>query len=362
MTASIIDSMERVGIEYVVPHSMLQRRKRDASMRRINTLAVAGLYLLGVATVSADVFVTVAPISELQGRMTAEFPASAEPIETSLLSSGISAEIISINARPGDRISRGTTLVQLDCRDTQLRRDLALQDLKRAEVQVKFSERQASRVAKLAETNIASEELKDTRATDLQQSQIGVEAKRLALRGAELQVSKCEVKAPFDSVIVKQLASVGTRVSIGTPIFEIVSVAVDIRARVPFDYAMDANQDVVFESGGQSINARLLVESDAVDTGTGTRLLRFTPGKPVAPGSPGVVSMVSESRVLPADYLVERDRQYGVMAAIGNEARFIERPSATLGQPVVVSDLEPTLLLIKEGRFKARHGDTLVIR
>jgi hypothetical protein len=51
-----------------------------------------------------------------------------------------------------------------------------------------------------------------------------------------------------------------------------------------------------------------------------------------------------------------------VMAAIGTEARFIERPTAVLGQPVVVSDLEPALLIIKEGRFRARHGDTLVIR
>jgi RND family efflux transporter MFP subunit len=239
MIVSIIDSMERVGIECVVPHSMLQRRKRDASMKRMNVLAAAGLCLLTTATVSADVVVTVAPVSELQEQMTAEFPASAEPIETSLLSSGISAEIVSIDARPGDRIARGTTLVQLDCRDTTLRRDLALQDLKQAEVQFKFSERQASRVAKLAETNIASEELKDTRATELQQSRIGVEAKRVALREAELQVSKCEVKAPFDSVIVEQLASVGTRVSVGSPILKIVSVVVDIRARVPFDYVVD---------------------------------------------------------------------------------------------------------------------------
>jgi RND family efflux transporter MFP subunit len=341
---------------------MLQRRKRDASMKRMNVLAAAGLCLLTTVTVSADVVVTVAPVSELQEQMTAEFPASAEPIETSLLSSGISAEIVSIDARPGDRIARGTTLVQLDCRDTTLRRDLALQDLKQAEVQFKFSERQASRVAKLAETNIASEELKDTRATELQQSRIGVEAKRVALREAELQVSKCEVKAPFDSVIVEQLASVGTRVSVGSPILKIVSVVVDIRARVPFDYVVDTRQNVVFESGRQSVSARLLVESEAVDTGTGTRLLRFTPETPVAPGSPGVLSMRSESAVLPADFLVERDRQYGVMAAIGTEARFIERPTAVLGQPVVVSDLEPTLLLIKEGRFRARHGDTLVIR
>ena len=331
-------------------------------MKWVKTWAVAGLCVLVTATAFAEVFVTVAPVSAIQKRMTSGFPASAEPIETSLLSSGISAEIVSINARPGDRVTRGATLIQLDCRNTKLQRDLALQDLKQAQVQLKFSERQSARVAKLAETNIASEELKDTRATELQQSRIGVEAKRVALQEAELQVSKCEVKAPFDAVIIEQLASVGTRVSVGSPILEVVSVAVDIRARVPFDYVVDTNQDVVFESGRQNVSARFLVESDAVDTSTGTRLLRFAPASPVAPGSPGVISIPSDARVLPADFLVERDRKYGVMVAVGNEARFIERPSATLGQPVIVSDLEPTLLLIQEGRFKARHGDMLVIR
>ena len=329
-------------------------------MKQPKLLAVVALCFLNTA-VAADLFVTVAPVSELQKRMTTEFPASAEPLETSLLSSGISAEITAINARLGDRVTRGKTLIRLDCRDTRLRYDLAIQELRRAEVQLKFSERQSARIVKLAKTNIASEELKDTRETELQQARIGVDARRVALEEAELQVSKCKVKAPFDSIVVKQLASVGTRMSIGAPILEIVSVAVDIHARVPFDYTINKAQDVVFESGQEIIDVRLIVESDAVDTGTGTRLLRFEPEIPVPPGSPGVLSIRSESIVLPADYLVERDQRYGVMVAVENQAQFIERSSATLGQPVDVSDLDPALLLIKEGRFRARDGDALVI-
>ena len=53
-------------------------------MKRVNTLAVSGLCFLFAAAVSAQVFVTVVPVSELQKRVTTEFPASAEPIETSL--------------------------------------------------------------------------------------------------------------------------------------------------------------------------------------------------------------------------------------------------------------------------------------
>ena len=113
--------------------------------------------------------------------MDTEFPASAEPLETSLLSSGISAEI-QHNARPGDRVTRGKTLIRLDCRDTRLRYDLTIQELRQAEVKLKFSERQLARIVKLAKTNIASEELKDTRETELQQARIGVDARRVTGR------------------------------------------------------------------------------------------------------------------------------------------------------------------------------------
>ena len=116
-------------------------------MKQAKLLAVVALCFLNTA-VAADLFVTVAPVSELQKRMTIEFPASAEPLETSLLSSGISAEITAINARPGDRVPRGKTLIRLDCRDTRLRNDLAIQELRRAEVQLKFSRRQSARIAR----------------------------------------------------------------------------------------------------------------------------------------------------------------------------------------------------------------------
>ena len=66
--------------------------------------------------------------------------------------------------------------------------------------------------------------------------------------------------------------------------------------------------------------------------------------------------------VLPADFLVERDRTLGIMVANEERAKFIARKNATLGQPVDVTDLDPETLLIKEGRFKAREGDQLVIR
>ena len=306
-------------------------------------------------------YVTVAPLVELHENIASDFPANVVPIERSLLAAGISAEITAISLRPGDEVAKGSTIIRLDCRDTKLRRDLAAQDLKQAEVQLKFSERQSAH-SKLAETNIASEELKDTRATELQQAVIGLASKRLSLKEANLQVSKCEVKAPFDAIIVEQLASVGTRVSVGNPILEIVSKAFDIRARIPFDYVADIQQNVSFIAQNREIRVEILAESGAVDTGTGTRLLRFKSVEIIDPGIPGVLRIRSKKMVLPADFLVERDSTFGIMVANGERAKFIARTNATLGQPVDVTDLDPGTLLIEEGRFKAREGDQLVIR
>lgn len=331
-------------------------------MMRLLKLFLISLCFAVPAVASENVYVTVTALGELQKNIASDFPANVVPIERSLLAAGISAEIIDISLRPGDEVAKGSTIIRLDCRDTKLRRDLAAQEVKQADVQLKFSERQAARIAKLAETNIASEELKDTRATELQQAIIGLASKRLALKEANLQVSKCKVKVPFDAIIVEQLASVGTRVSVGSPILEIVSKAFDIRARIPFDFAADIQRNVSFILQDREIPVQILAESGAVDTGTGTRLFRFKSVETIDPGVPGVLRIRSKKMVLPADFLVERDRTYGIMIANSGRAKFIARKNATLGQPVDVTDLDPGTLLIEEGRFKAREGDQLVIR
>ncbi len=319
------------------------------------------LTLLPSRYIVADTYVTLAPISDVRDTIDFEFPASAVPINTTLLSAGISAEIIAIHSRPGDRISKGLSVIDLDCRDIVLMRDLAEQDVEQAEVQLAFRDRQAERISKLAETNIASEEMKDTRATELQRAHINLLIKQIVLEDSNLQESKCQLKAPFNAVVINQLASVGTRAAVGTPILEVVSEAVDVHVRVPFDFEVSEGQSAVFDSNFGEVAVTLAVESQAVDTVTGTRLIRFIPEVPIKPGTPGEIRVRSDAAVLPADYLVNRNGLYGIMVASDGRAQFIPRPDATIGQPVLVSDLPESVLLIIDGRFKARDGDTLVL-
>ena len=312
--------------------------------------------------VLAEVYVTVAPLKALSAHVESVYPAKAEPLDTSSISAGISAEILEIKARPGDRVVKGSVLLRMDCRDITLVRDRTDRLLEEAQLKLAYTRRQAARVAKLAETNIASEELRDTRNTDVAMAEIDVIKRRIALQEARLSVSHCQVAAPFDAIVIDQQASVGTRVTVGSPILRLVSQSVDVRARVPLDFRVEPEQQFVFESGLGRVPLQVITFSKAVDTETGTRLVRFDAGlSRLEPGVPGRIVVQTSGLVLPADYLVERGGQYGLMTSKKSRAIFILRSQAQLGQPVDVSDLSGDLLIIRDGRFRARQGDALVI-
>lgn len=324
---------------------------------------ILALGLLGVSWGAlAEVSVTTAQLDRLAQPVEAIYPANTEALEHSMISAGIAAEIERIEVRPGDSVERGDVLVRLDCRDAKILESRAQDAKAEADIRLAFQQRQAGRVAKLAETNIASEELKDTRATDVRLAEVAVKQAATALDDARLQVSRCVIRAPFDAVIVEQLASRGTRVAIGTPILDVVSQAADIRARVPLDFSITPGQRFEFDSPIGRRAIELITYSRAVDTQTGTRLMRFQGiGESFGPGVPGQLRVQSDALTVPADFLVERAGVYGLMAVDGETAAFIPRPGATLGQPVDVTDLSAALQLIVEGRFRARAGDVVSV-
>jgi RND family efflux transporter MFP subunit len=315
-----------------------------------------------VVALASEVSVTTERLDQVARPVESLYPANSEPLETSLISAGIAAEILEMNVRPGDSVQAGDRLVRLDCRDAKILQKQAQDAKSEAETQLQFQRRQAARVAKLAETNIASEELKDTRATDVRLAEIALRRAQTALDDADLQVARCVIEAPFDAVILEQLASRGTRAAVGAPILELVSTAAEVRARMPLDFQITADQRFAFESALGAVAVDVVAYSRAVDTETGTRLIRFrTQRGSLEPGVPGQIRVRSDAINVPADFLVERQGEYGLMVVDGATASFIPRPQAVLGQPVEVTDLAGSLELIVDGRFRARAGDAISV-
>ena len=323
---------------------------------------IFSIAMLCALPVNAEVVVTVEPLQQLASAVEVTYSANVEPLDRGLVSAGIGSEILSIHARVGDAVTRGQRLVLLDCRDAELAASLAREAEAEAEVRFAFAERQAARVDRLAASNIASEELKDTRGTEVRLARRQLAKARVNLEDAVLQRSRCEVLAPYDAVIVRELASVGTRVAVGTPIMELVSQAIEVRARLPLDVRVLPDASVRFSSALGDVAVTLKSEGAAVDTETGTRLVRFLGQSPLLePGAPGRIRIQSGRLGLSTDYLVERSGQVGVMVVDDDLAQFIPRPNAVLGQPVDVGDLDPQTLVIRDGRFRVRDGETVVI-
>ncbi len=309
----------------------------------------------------AEIAVTVVDLSTQSITRQNSYSATVEPLDTSALSAGLSAEILALDVRPGDRVNQGDRLALLDCRDAHLGERVARADHARTEVELEFAKRQAERIAKLAASNIASEELKDTRATDVERARQAFEMADARLAEALLQVSRCEVRAPFDAVVTAQLASQGTRVAVGTPILEVVSQTVEVRARVPVTLDVESFNRVTFVSDSREIPLTQVSVGGAVESETATRLVRFVArDHRLEPGLPGRIRVYAEGQFLPADFLVERDGRLGVMVLDGARAAFIERPQAVMGQPVEITDLPVDLKVIENGRFRVRDGDAVV--
>lgn len=311
----------------------------------------------------AEIMVTASPVSALASSVEKTYAATVTPLETSQISAGLNAEIAALSVRPGDRVSRGDALVSLDCRDVTLARDRARIARDDADVQLQFATRQADRISQLAATQIASEELRDTRATEVLRAKSGRDAAEVALKEAALDVARCTIEAPFDAVVVSQLASVGTRVQVGAPILELVSEAVEVYARLPVSQTLGGVSalSAVFEGGSFSAPLETLALSGSVESDTGSRLIRFRPLTPLLPGLPGRIRVQAGSLTIDSNYLVEREGQMGVMVAQDGRALFVERPDAILGQPVDVSDLAPETVIIRDGRFRVRDGDAVVV-
>ena len=322
-----------------------------------------GLSLWACASLAwaSTVSVTTVSLESTAIAVTQRYPATVEAMQRTALSAGIAGALTEVWVQVGDAVKAGQLIAELDCRDARLARDRASAAVEAAEINLAFAQRQADRIRQLAATNIASEELKDTRVTDVARLDVALETARTALAETGLAVERCRVIAPFAAYVTAKRADQGTRVQIGTPIVELTSQAIEVQARVPLGAIWPDAANLTFQSAMGVAPLGAVLVASTVDSGTGSRLLRFASPERLLPGTPGQLVVADVARALPGDYLVERDGVLGIFVAEDQRARFIPRPEAQLGQPVAVNDLPMTTRLIDAGRFRVRDGDSLEI-
>ena len=273
-------------------------------------------------------------------------PATVVSLNDSTLAAQIESSIVSIPVKVGDIVSRGETLVQLDCQVFKASHDSARASYSLAEYQLQ-------RARTLNKSNHISQEVLRTRQSEL-------EVARAAMTVSRIDMERCQVNAPFGGVVAERIAGVGEWVNRGQPLLRFTDLDnVEISTQIADSIIgeLDEIRDFNLVINNRKYPLALRAISKNVDNLSRTREVRFRfTGVKGDPGQTGRLVWQSTKRYLPADYLVKRNQQYGVFIVNDARAHFIEVPGAEEGRPFHI-DLDDNTRLITRGRYSVQDND-----
>ncbi len=345
-------------------------RKKPASIWMPVHLAL----ILAIALISHPVLADPIPVVSKPFSTLAIYPQRSAPATVvsdnhSRISAEISARILDIPVRTGDRVKQGALLLRLEQEDFKLaltREKAALTALK---AKLELAEYELKRARSLSKKQAVSEQLLKQRETERDALLAEEQGQQAAYAQAQRQIDKTQIRAPFNAVIVERLAQTGELANPGTALLRIIDTDnLELAARLSpkqthdleHSFAAENTGTAEFISSGQRYALTLRTITPVMDTRARTReaRLRFTDKKPL-PGAAGRLIWSPQQASLPADLISQRDGKLGVFIQADNKARFMELPQAKTGQPTIISRLKPETLIITKGRYRLRDGDAI---
>ena len=313
--------------------------------------------------------VTVVTYAEIAVYLDRQAAARVESLNEARLSAQVSATVKQIPVRPGQTVAAGELLLALDPADYRIQVNAAQARLEAADAALDMARLRVERARRLAPQNFVSEDQLLEAETRYRQAQAEHEGARQELNGAELALERTLVKAPFAAVVTERLIGVGALASPGTPLLELVALdELEVVAGVSPELAagLALAEQVQFESGGRIEPVEVLRVAPVITRGGRNRQARlgFVEASASLPaGSEGRIRWTDPRPALPADYLVQRDGQLGVMllAEDSESAKFLVLPAADSGRPHLV-DLPANSRLIDDGRRRVSPGQRVTIR
>lgn len=165
---------------------------------------------------------------------TVKVTGSLEPQQQTQLASQVSGRVVAVMARPGDAVSEGDVLLQLDTESLRIQLNQQTSTAEATRAQLVLAESQLTRTTDLIERGLAA-------SSGIEQAQSSVDALRAnlaALEGqveaARLAVQNATLKAPMDGIISERSVRPGQTVQQGAALFTIVDLdKLELNASAP---------------------------------------------------------------------------------------------------------------------------------
>ncbi len=312
--------------------------------------------------------VSIKPLSDLLISSTLSAPANIISLNHSVISAEITGRALGIHEETGDNVKKGQKLVSLDCRSYFLAKKQANAALKVARTQLNYSKKQLARNQNLVKKGIIPRDAFEKIEASLLTARADISLKNTSIETAELAISRCQISAPFAGQITDRLVQKGQLVTAGTPLFKLMQTdSLEVQTKLSPSAVLKLKKSALLEFvvGDKKIKAVVRSIIHTVDETTRTQEVRLSlpQGTQLATGLSGRIEWSSQTPQLPAEFILKRGNQLGVMLAddlvegIG-KAKFHPLPKAQEGQPAIV-DLPNTSNILTLNRYRAQDGDTI---
>ena len=347
-------------------HWQLPRRGQGLKVTRLLHLlpCLCLLFIPLPVTASEPLPVTTRTLDDIGFHPVRSAPATTISLNDTRVSAEIHGVIQEVPVRVGDEINAGDLLARLDCEEHSLGLQQARAMTQAARADAELAQFQLERAQELARRQAVSAEVLNERQAQSARTRAEVLRLDAASRAAQRRVNHCEIRAPFDAVVIERLASTGELVQAGTPIARILDARdLEVSGNIQQQdlAALQGAAEVRFVAAEVRYPVQLRAISPVVDQRLRSVDVRFVFTEEAArPGQVGRIEWVSDQRHAPADLLVRRDDMLGVFVEEEGRARFISTPGVREGQPPPL-DLPDETRLIFDGRFGLRDGDPVRI-
>lgn len=325
------------------------------------TLVLATVALCPGAGVAQDALsVSVRALAEISQPIHREAPAEVVALARTQVAARLAAPLERIRVDVGETVEAGAVLAELECVDPQDRLERARARLAELKARRQLARTRLQRTRRLREQNATSADELDQARSEYEANAANLRAQQAQVTQAERDVERCRLEAPFAGAVTARPGQPGTFVQPGSPVVELVDpdrVVLSARVQPNRLATLRQSERVVFHADGRDWRVRMRHVVAVADPATRTHEVRlaFTADRP-PPATAGRIHWRAVEHAIPADLIVRRDGQLGVMRLDGERARFHALPEAVEGRPAP-TDLTADTELIVQGRYRVAAGD-----
>jgi len=330
------------------------------------SVACMGSLATGQVVFAEPTHVHATALSELVEYRQHLAPATVLSINESQISAEISARVVDIPVRVGDRVAAGAELVRLDDQDLIRAVEADEAKLDSLSVRLEFARYQLSRAKTLSKKQVMSEELLHQRQADVDSLVADRRTQEAALALSRQRLAKSHVRAPYEAVVTERMAQLGQLTSPGAPLIRVfdpehLEVSADIQSNEVASLRHAADPRLLVDGREFTLNVRTIVPKVDLPSRTQQARLLFK-SIPALSGRAGELKWRDDRAMIPAEFVLQRGDRYGFFVVQEGRARLIQLPDARPGRPAFLPLLSGDTMVVTDGRYGLHDGDEVVLK